>query len=206
MIAHTGIIHQIFFPGIIWQMKSPGVYLTFDDGPHPAATAAALDVLKSFHIPATFFVTGSNIAANSSLLQRTAAEGHSIGIHGFLHRRRDALTRESVREEILLTSGLCRKNNVEPLNIYRPPFGFFMRATITAARSLDVRTVLWSTLTGDFRQWTDEKIVSAATHRLHDGAILVFHDNKSTAARIRSYLPRCIEAIAAHGYSFQKIT
>jgi peptidoglycan/xylan/chitin deacetylase (PgdA/CDA1 family) len=206
MIAHTGIIHQFLFPGIIWRMTSPGVYLTFDDGPHPTATAAVLDVLQSFHIPATFFVTGSNIEANSSLLRRTAAEGHSIGIHGFHHRRRDALTRESVRKEILLTSGLCRKYDVEPRNIYRPPFGFFMRATIAVAQSLNVRIVLWSTLTGDFRQWTDERIVRVATRRLNGGAILVFHDNDSTATRIRSYLPRCIETIAARGYSFQKIT
>ena len=32
------------------------LYLTFDDGPHPEYTPILLDLLASYHIPATFFV------------------------------------------------------------------------------------------------------------------------------------------------------
>ncbi len=34
----------------------PTIYLTFDDGPNPAATPQLLDVLKQHDVAATFFV------------------------------------------------------------------------------------------------------------------------------------------------------
>ncbi|WP_419763376.1 polysaccharide deacetylase family protein [Desulforamulus ruminis] len=37
--------------------------LTFDDGPDPWYTLLILDILKAYHLRATFFVTGENVAA-----------------------------------------------------------------------------------------------------------------------------------------------
>ena len=41
--------------------------LTFDDGPDPQFTPRVLDILKSRHVPATFFVVGLNAENNPGL-------------------------------------------------------------------------------------------------------------------------------------------
>ena len=56
------------------------LYLTFDDGPHPEYTPILLDLLASYHIPATFFVVTEFARKNPALIQRMQAEGHLIGI------------------------------------------------------------------------------------------------------------------------------
>jgi peptidoglycan/xylan/chitin deacetylase (PgdA/CDA1 family) len=71
--------------------QSKVAYLTFDDGPQ-RGTSDVLDVLKEEQATATFFLTGSNalnvggIDAQRALVQRTLAEGHELGNHGYIHK------------------------------------------------------------------------------------------------------------------------
>ena len=44
--------------------------ITFDDGPDPVWTPQILDILKAKHVPATFFMIGSNMEAHPGLVQR----------------------------------------------------------------------------------------------------------------------------------------
>ncbi|GEM_PF-1193068 len=61
------------------------VYLTFDDGPSEN-TEKVLDILKEQQVPASFFVVGAeNNLTYFPLLQRTAEEGHCIGLHTCTH-------------------------------------------------------------------------------------------------------------------------
>ena len=57
------------------------VYLTFDDGPGPH-TKDLLDLLDSYNVKATFFVTATE---DSSLMSDIVLRGHSIGIHTVTH-------------------------------------------------------------------------------------------------------------------------
>lgn len=57
------------------------IYLTFDDGPS-AHTPELLDILKKYHVKATFFVVNTKYAGT---IKRIAQEGHSIGIHTATH-------------------------------------------------------------------------------------------------------------------------
>ena len=61
------------------------VVLTFDDGPLPATTGPILDILKRECVRATFFLIGRNAEANSQLVRREIAEGHSVGHHSYSH-------------------------------------------------------------------------------------------------------------------------
>ena len=49
------------FPSILCRTQSPSIHLTFDDGPHPAATPAVLDILRQYGIKAAFFLNGEHI-------------------------------------------------------------------------------------------------------------------------------------------------
>ncbi len=64
--------------------KKGVIYLTFDDGPSSTSTPKILDILKEENVKATFFILNyDNDKVN--ILKREAAEGHSIGIHGYSH-------------------------------------------------------------------------------------------------------------------------
>ncbi len=60
-------------------------YLTFDDGPTTNITPQILDILKEKGVHATFFILGKNAERYPELIQRIAAEGHTIANHGFSH-------------------------------------------------------------------------------------------------------------------------
>lgn len=187
-------------------MNSPDIFLTFDDGPHVSATPAVLKILQDHKIRGTFFLSGQAVERNRSLVSEIGAEGHSIGVHAFNHTRSGAFSRKQSMQEILRTEEAIVNAGARPVKIFRPPFGFFSWNTIAAARMLNYRLIMWTTLTGDFRDsWTDDKVCSTAAAKLSGGAILVFHDNELTKNRIESVLERVIAGIQLKGFAFGAI-
>ncbi len=69
----------------IYNSKEKTVYLTFDDGPSKTVTPLILDLLKKENIKATFFVLGSRVELNPSIVRREYEEGHFIANHGYSH-------------------------------------------------------------------------------------------------------------------------
>lgn len=67
-------------PEILWP-QGKTIYLTFDDGPGPY-TEQLLDVLDSYGVKATFFVTNTGYDA---VMKEIVDRGHSIGIHTVTH-------------------------------------------------------------------------------------------------------------------------
>ncbi len=204
MFLHTGILHRILFPSMIWRMPGKKVYLTFDDGPH-SITPAILDILQKYSIQATFFISGKNIAGSEGIVQRISAEGHSIGIHGFNHSRMLAFSKDKTENEIKQTSHLLSQLIPQKIRLFRPPFGFFSWKTIIAARESGFLLIMWSCLTGDFYDWTIERITHNALKDLRHGSILVFHDNDLSQKKIISLLDEVIPKIKMLGFEFGAI-
>jgi len=50
------------------------ISLTFDDGPDPFWTPKLLDLLSKYQVPATFFVTGEQMAKNPEIMKRLVAD------------------------------------------------------------------------------------------------------------------------------------
>ena len=205
MIAHTTWLHRALFPSMLWRMPGKKIYLTFDDGPHPVATPIVLDTLKRFGVRATFFLSGKNIAGNEHLVQRIVDEGHAIGIHAFTHTRALAFSKDRTLDEIRHTRELLLPFTRTPARLFRPPYGFFSGKTIAAAKELDCILVMWSCLTGDFRQEPAESVVKTALHDLSGGSILVYHDNDLTVRTIAEILTMTIPQIRARGFEFGAI-
>ena len=60
------------------------VYLTFDDGPS-SNTDNILDILDTYGVKATFFVTGKEGAKAEASYRRIVEEGHTLGMHSYTH-------------------------------------------------------------------------------------------------------------------------
>lgn len=59
--------------------------LTIDDGPNPTITPLILDLLKSYNIKATLFLTGNQVPSKAAIVKRMFEEGHTVGNHTFSH-------------------------------------------------------------------------------------------------------------------------
>ena len=55
---------------IIKKRSRKAVALTFDDGPNPNTTPAALELLKKYNAKATFFMVGRQLLEMKTLLSR----------------------------------------------------------------------------------------------------------------------------------------
>lgn len=66
-------------------LKKGQLILTTDDGPNAVVSPKVYDILKSYGIHGTFFLTGNLIPKNASLVQRLVREGHTVGNHTYTH-------------------------------------------------------------------------------------------------------------------------
>lgn len=94
----------------IYHSGEKTVYLTFDDGPSKSVTPLILDLLKKENIPATFFVLGSRVELNPSIVKREYEEGHFIANHGYSHIYSNIYSsKEMVLEEYNKTKDAIQK-------------------------------------------------------------------------------------------------
>src|SRR5947209_4661218 len=58
---------------------------TFDDGPDPRYTPQIVAILQRYHVPATFFMMGSQVVRHPDIVKMVARDGFQIGNHTFTH-------------------------------------------------------------------------------------------------------------------------
>ncbi|MGM9548494.1 MAG: immunoglobulin-like domain-containing protein [Faecousia sp.] len=79
-VTRTVEVTAVPRPQTVWP-DGKVIYLTFDDGPGPY-TERLLDVLDSYGVKATFFVTNRGYG---EMMRQIVDRGHSIGIHTVSH-------------------------------------------------------------------------------------------------------------------------
>jgi peptidoglycan/xylan/chitin deacetylase (PgdA/CDA1 family) len=159
------------------------VALTFDDGPAPESTPLFLDALRSADVRATFFVLGSCLREHPDLGRRILAEGHELGVHGWVHRPHLLRSPRAVLSDMNRTVRLIEQvTGVRP-RYWRPPHGITTGSGLWAARRLGLTPVLW---TADGRDWRASATAATVRERLGShldgGAVVLLHDADTTSA------------------------
>ncbi len=162
-----------------WKRQySPGVALTFDDGPDPDFTPRILEILRRHQIKATFFVVSEKSKRHPELIRRIQEEGHQIGVHSFDHRyawftsprRTIKEWTESVHRLELLTGS--------KITWVRPPWGTFNLMTWWWIKRNKLRAVLWNVEGHDWEsRRTPEEITERILKDTDEGTIVVMHDS-----------------------------
>jgi peptidoglycan/xylan/chitin deacetylase (PgdA/CDA1 family) len=181
------------------------LYLTFDDGPVPGPTEFALEQLRKFAVPATFFCIGDNISKHPHVFRDILERGHAIGNHTVNHRNgwktgvQEYVSNTNAFDAIAKNAGL-----VTPTRLFRPPYG---RITQKQVASLSqYRIVMWDVLSQDYNQrLSPEKCLQKTIHACRPGSIVVFHDSYKAQRNMEYALPRLIEHFGAAGYCFKTI-
>jgi peptidoglycan/xylan/chitin deacetylase (PgdA/CDA1 family) len=183
------------------------VALTFDDGPNPDATPRILDSLAVRNVKATFFVLGRHAERWPELVARVAREGHSIGNHGYFHRKLHLKSPGYVRNDLTLgTQRIEQASGVHP-NVFRAPHGFRSPWVTSIARSLGQRTVGWSFGVWDSDRPGVEVIAERTVSRTRPGSILLLHDGDGydpAGDRVQTAhaVPIIVDRLLADGYMF----
>ena len=187
--------------------RDRAVALTFDDGPNPDATPVVLDALAARGVKATFFILGRHAEQWPALVKRVTDEGHSIGNHGYFHRKLHFKSPDYVRRDLELgTESIERAAHVRP-RLFRAPHGFRSPWVTAIARSLGQRTVGWSLGVWDSDRPGVESIVQRTVDGARPGSILLLHDGDGydpSGDRMQTAhaVPLIVDRLLASGYRF----
>ncbi len=199
----------------IYNVDKKIAYLTFDDGPSEAVTPLILDLLKENNIKATFFVLGSRVEKNPSIVKREYEEGHYIANHGYSHNYSKIYSNiNNVLEEYEKTEQ-CIKKAIENEDynsyLFRFPGGLaggkYSKIKKKAAKLLEEKNIAyidWNALTEDaVGTPTKESLIKKlkSTVKNKKSVVILMHD---ASDKILTYetLPDVINYLKEQGYTF----
>lgn len=185
----------------------PGrVALTFDDGPDPKWTPRILDILRQYHVHATFFVLGANAEKYPALLRRIVAEGHEIGSHTFTHSNLAVVPERQVVLELNATQRVIEGATGRSTQLFRPPYDADSRPEeisqlrpLQIAQELGYLTVLEQVDPEDWDRPGVEEIVRRVRDQQSEGSIILLHDAGGDRRQTAEALPRILEDLAKRG-------
>jgi peptidoglycan/xylan/chitin deacetylase (PgdA/CDA1 family) len=198
---HPPIILQKLFNNFIWKTSHNKIVLTFDDGPTEAATLKILSILRTNQIKAVFFCVGSNINKYPSLVQNMLGDCHTIANHTMSHRLLTQMNGEESIQEINSFNNLMKDKFNYSVKYFRPPHGRFNLRTNSILTNLNMKCVMWSLLTYDYKN-DIEKVKYAIDNYLKENSIVVFHDSKKCSEIIERALNYTIDTANKKGLKF----
>lgn len=155
------------------------IALTFDDGPDPVYTPKLLDLLARYDAKATFFVVGSHAEGREELLKRMKEEGHTVGIHNYVHKSNWLMRPRTVKRHIDKTNDIIEQATGERSIYYRPPWGIVNLFDYSNLGYLHI--ILWSAMFGDWRiRVGAERLRRRMFKKMRPGEVLLLHDCGNT--------------------------
>jgi len=209
-MSYTTLIPLIekFFPRVVFRVpvKEKIIFLTFDDGPNPEITPHILDYLEKFDARATFFVKGNQIPSAPGILVRMKKERHSIGNHGFSHISLWTKKKNTILDEIGRTNELIEKTCGFRPAFFRPPYGNFRPGFPKLLDSFQMRVVLWSLDSRDYREnESPQSIVRNVLLAATPGTIVLLHDSGKNSWNSLQALPVILGNLKNQGYQFASL-
>ncbi|WP_064975292.1 polysaccharide deacetylase family protein [Alistipes provencensis] len=177
------------------------VALTFDDGHHAELTPQVLDVLKRYDAQACFFLVGERI--DPGLLRRMDAEGHIVGNHTFSHKGTGpfAPVRSMVADARRTDDAIAGTLHRRP-KLFRPPFGITNPMIGGMVRRMGYTVIGWSIRSLDTLAGPRGKVVERIRRQLHDGAVILLHDNRTGSPQLTELVLRML---AQEGYEVVRV-
>ena len=135
-----------------------------------------LDILQEYDAKATFFIGGCWADDNVACLRDIFIAGHEIGNHGYFHKDHDKLSVVENQREIYTCNQFIELSIGVTPTLFAPPSGAYGNATLTACEVLNMKTILWSKDTID---WRDQD---------ENGDFILMHPTKMTVEALDDIL------------------
>lgn len=170
------------------------VMLTFDDGPHHLYTPIILDILFEKNIKAIFFCVGEKALHNADIISRMINEGHKVGIHSMKHSVSFTFaSKKKVEQDLYNCKKILSNLTGEDIVLFRPPFGVTNPNIARVVKCLKIKTIGWSIRSFDTIKKNEHDVFLKINKKIHNGAIILLHDNLSTAPKILRGILEIIE-------------
>lgn len=178
------------------------IHLTFDDGPHPIYTPQILEILSYYGAKATFFVTGTSVQRYPELIQRIAAEGHTLANHTWNHESLAGLSQAKLEATINQTQIILGQHATPCL---RPPYYSVDEHTAQRAARLGMRLIMGTVRTSDWMQPGVDVIASEIYYGAGPGAVIVLHDGGGDRSQTVEALRAVMWNLQSFNYSFEPV-
>jgi len=189
------------------------IALTFDDGPDPRWTPKIAAILRREHVPATFFVVGSEAARHPDLVRQLVRDGNELGNHTFTHVALWNGPGWQRRLQLDLTEAVIVGITGHYTRLIRPPYSATPDAVTSqdesALASLAGRRYLIVLANFESQDWARPgvaKIVRDASPPGSTGGIVMFHDGGGNRNETVVALERLIPQLRARGFRFVTVS
>jgi peptidoglycan/xylan/chitin deacetylase (PgdA/CDA1 family) len=178
------------------------VALTFDDGPAPRVADTLIALLAQRGVHATFFVTGSELAAAPEVGAQLVRAGEELGNHSYSHERMLMMSSSRIREEVERTDALIRRaGHVGPI-YFRPPYGEKLVGLPWFLASTGRTTIMWSIEPDSYASVaaSPDQIVAYVLSNVRPGAVILLHAWYPSRRTSRAALGPMLDSLHARGY------
>lgn len=154
-----------------------------------------LNTLDAAQAKATFFLDGKWLASHVDMAREIQRRGHQLENHGYSHKDMSKLGEYEQTQEIKKTQELLQDKLAIVNKWFAPPSGDFNMMTVAIAHRLQLKTVLWTLDTIDWRNPAPWSIVQKIQTKVEAGNLILMHPTSSSSQA----LPAMIEAIKQKG-------
>jgi peptidoglycan-N-acetylglucosamine deacetylase len=175
------------------------IALTFDDGPSPY-TAAIMRVLRRWHAGGTFFEIGTKVQTSPRTVAAQVRYGFAVEDHTVNHTALSGLPAGAQVAEMRGAARRLQRAGAPAPQLFRPPYGRFDGTTVATARSLGMRTVLWTVDSEDYLRPGTAAIVRKVMREVSPGAIVLMHDGGGDRAQTVAALSKLIPRLRRRHY------
>lgn len=196
------LIFFIISPFVIKMKKSKGVYITFDDGPHPENTLKVINILKEYDVYASFFVSGKEVDKYPEVLKMLYEAGHSICYHAYEHNHANEKSFGTFVVELDKVAEFEDQYGVKFKKLYRPPYGELTIMTLYQLIVKGWKTVLWSVDSRDSFDESEQVFDNVSSKNIVPGDILLFHDDYELTINL---LPKILAHYKEAGVPCEKL-
>jgi peptidoglycan/xylan/chitin deacetylase (PgdA/CDA1 family) len=172
---------------LVWSVRQHGrrIAITFDDGP-TEITHQVLECLARHGAKATFFVLANRVILQPDVLRQILADGHEVGMHGYVHSLHDYYRQIQQCEDVLAKYGATPRVVRTPGCVVMPvlTLRLWLRGYPTVMYSFDAHDSM--RLEGKWRGPEPDY------SKVKGGDIVLMHDDNSLCV---SELPSLLESI-----------
>lgn len=151
-----------------------------------------LDLFDDYQIKVTFFLDGMWLKDHEDIAREMIKRGHEIGNHAYSHPDLSKKSNQAIHSEIVKTEKLINKLGVHS-QLFAPPSGSYDQRVVEIADKLNMKVVLWTLDTVDWKKPSAEQIVGRIVPNLTNGALILMHPTSSTVKALPSIIESALQ-------------
>jgi peptidoglycan/xylan/chitin deacetylase (PgdA/CDA1 family) len=179
----------------------PVIALTFDDGVSPSNCRRILAILVEQHVPATFFPLAEAMSLDPAFWRLVGEVGDPVGDHTYSHPQMPSLSLAAQFGEIDRGRRVAERILGRPLlRVFRPPYGAYNTATLSAAARAGFGTVLlWDVTDRSTSPTASLAKMRSSAEQGTNGSVVLMHCGPNVTPYL---LPDVIASYRARGFRF----